>query len=75
MLDRRNRPVRSLPAILYDLQPDAWEDLPLARRRAVLAETVREVWVYGADIPVDRRVHIVWVGEEPPDTEGHATDG
>jgi DNA invertase Pin-like site-specific DNA recombinase len=34
-------------------------------RRAMLAETIREVWVYGADVPVDRRVRIVWVGEEP----------
>jgi len=44
----------------------AWEDLSLARRRALLADAIQEVWVFGADVPLDRRVHIVWIGEDPP---------
>jgi site-specific DNA recombinase len=65
IFDRRLRSTGP-PMVGHDLGRDSWEHLPLTRRRAMLAETIREVWVYGADVPVDRRVRIVWVGEEPP---------
>ena len=66
VLERR---VRSAPWPLAS--PDepvitAWEGLSLARRRAMLADAIREVWVFAADVPLDRRMHIVWIGEEPP---------
>jgi hypothetical protein len=46
-------------ADLDNLTGDTWHNLSLARRRALLAEFVQQVWVNSADIPVDRRVHIV----------------
>jgi DNA invertase Pin-like site-specific DNA recombinase len=69
LLEGRDRSVRLPPAVLEELR-DGWEDLPLAWRRAVLTEVIRQVWVYAADIPVDRRVHIVWAGENPPRPRG-----
>ena len=57
---------RPPPRAPGDTGMDAWEGLSLVRRRAVLAEAVREVWVFSADVPVARRVRIIWVGEDPP---------
>jgi hypothetical protein len=65
IFERRASSIGS-PPVDHDLRVDSWEQLPLARRRAILAESLREVWVYSADIPIDRRVHIVWVGEDSP---------
>jgi site-specific DNA recombinase len=70
VLERRTRSVQLPPLGVDDLQC-LWEDLPITRRRAILADHVREVWVYGTDVPVDRRVHIVWVGESPPTPREH----
>ena len=66
VLERRARSGRPPPRTPGDTGMDAWEGLSLVRRRAVLAEAVREVWVFSADVPVARRVRIVWVGEDPP---------
>lgn len=69
VLERQARSPKPPPMTLDDLRC-MWEDLPLARRRAILAEVVREVWVYATDVPVDRRVHVVWTGENPPTPRG-----
>jgi hypothetical protein len=66
VLEKRSRAIGPTLAYLDNLTGDTWQDVPLARRRALLAEFIQQVWVYGADVPVDRRVHIVWIGEEPP---------
>jgi site-specific DNA recombinase len=66
VLERRSRSAPWPSAMLDDPQASAWEDLSLARRRAVLADAIREVWVYATDVPLDRRVHIVWIGESSP---------
>jgi Recombinase zinc beta ribbon domain/Recombinase len=42
------------------LRAGTWDDPSLAQRRAVLADAVRAVWVYGTYLPIDHRVHIVW---------------
>jgi site-specific DNA recombinase len=75
VLERRTRSDRPHPTALGDIGMDAWEGLSLVRRRAVLAHAVREVWVYSADVPVARRVHIVWVGEDPPTPRGRQQTG
>jgi hypothetical protein len=49
-----------------DALTGAWEGLSLAQRRAVLADAIQGVWVYGADVPLDRRMLIVWIGENMP---------
>jgi site-specific DNA recombinase len=66
VLEKRSRAIGPTLADLDSLTGDTWQDVPLAWRRALLAEFIQQVWVYGADVPVDRRVHIVWIGEEPP---------
>jgi hypothetical protein len=66
VLEKRSRAIGPTLADLDNLTGDAWHDAPLARRRALLAEFIQQVWVSSADVPVDRRVHIVWTGEESP---------
>ena len=65
VLERRAR-LAPWPAATGDQPWTAWEELSLAQRRAVLADAIQEVWVYAADVPLDRRMHIVWVGERAP---------
>lgn len=48
------------------LSPETWKSLPLAQSRAILSRAIREVWVYSADVPVKRRIYIVWAGESRP---------
>jgi site-specific DNA recombinase len=57
-------PVRARDA--DQLSPQTWKHLPLAEKRAILGRAIWEVWVYSADVPVNRRVHLVWTGESRP---------
>jgi DNA invertase Pin-like site-specific DNA recombinase len=66
VLERRARSAQRPVSSLDESMTSAWEDLSLARRRAVLADAIQEVQVFGTDVPLDRRMHIVWIGENPP---------
>jgi hypothetical protein len=66
VLERRARLAQRPVSSLDESMTSAWEDLSLARRRAVLADAIQEVRVFGTDVPLDRRMHIVWIGENPP---------
>lgn len=66
VLEQRSRAIGPTLADVDNMTGDTWQDVPLTRRRALPAEFIEQVWVYGADVPVDRGVHIVWIGEESP---------
>lgn len=50
----------------HHLAMGTWKRLPLAQCRVLLSHVLREVWVYSADVPVEDRIYIVWIGESPP---------
>ena len=75
VLEWRTHSGRPPPTALGYTATGAWEDLSLAQRRAILADAVREVWVFSTDVPVARRVRIVWVGEDPPEPRGRQPTG
>jgi hypothetical protein len=50
-----------------ELSVETWPTLPIDRQRFLLALAVHQVWVYGADVPLDERVVVVWHDEEPPE--------
>jgi len=54
------------------LSAEAWKRLPVAHSRAILSRALLEVWVYSADVPVKKRIHIVWAGDSQPIPRGRS---
>ena len=50
-----------------ELSVETWPTLPVARQRFLLGLAVRQVWIYGADVPLDERVVTVWHGDQAPE--------
>jgi hypothetical protein len=53
-----------------ELSLKVWSTLPLARQRFLLGLAVYQVWIYSPDVPMDKRVFVVWHGEELPTPRG-----
>ncbi len=49
-----------------ELSAEVWPTLPLARQRFLLSLAVHQVWIYSPDVPLSKRIIVVWHGQEPP---------